>query len=171
MSENQANIYRFKFTSEFMEYLTSFAKQHQFVDRKTYKEAWTEWINENEEIVDKECRRLEGLGYDGDVKDKMFKASRYYFRKKSTQKIEPKSRKNYVTIDHEVLNLMDEHIRRNIGNSDYSPANGYNEFCKININNLGEEVKRLVENGLNGDEISSKIKKTYKNRYFIISRN
>ena len=29
----------------------------------------------------------------------------------------------------------------------------------------------LINNGINGDDISSKIKKTYKNRYYIISRN
>lgn len=170
-TQQTQNIYRFKFTDQIMDYLTSFAKQHQYVDRKTYKEAWLTWINENEDIISEECCRLEKLGYDGDVKDKMFKACRYYFRKKPNNKPEPKSRKNYVTIDPEILMIMDEHIRRNMDNADYSPAKGYSNFCEVNMNNLIDEVGRLVENGLSKDEIAGKIKKTYKNRYFIISRN
>ena len=170
-NDTNSSIYRFKFTTDVMIYLTSFAKKHQFVDRKTYKEAWETWLNDNFEMVEEECCRLYKLGYEGDVKDKMFKAARYYFRKKSSNKLEPQKRKNYVTVDHELLNCMDEHIRRNIGSSGYSHASGYSDFCQSNINALNDEVIRLLDCDLNKDEITTKIKKTYKNRYFIISRN
>jgi hypothetical protein len=66
---------------------------------------------------------------------------------------------------------MDVHIERNMKVNGYSPANGYSDFCNFNINFLEEEVNRLLANGLNKTEISDKIKKTYKNRYFIISRS
>ena len=171
INDTNSSIYRFKFTTDVMIYLTSFAKKHQFVDRKTYKEAWETWLNDNFEMVEEECCRLYKLGYEGDVKDKMFKAARYYFRKKSSNKLEPQKRKNYVTVDHELLNCMDEHIRRNIGSSGYSPASGYSDFCQSNINALNDEVIRLLDCDLNKEEITTKIKKTYKNRYFIISRN
>ena len=171
INDTNSSIYRFKFTTDVMIYLTSFAKKHQFVDRKTYKEAWETWLNDNFEMVEEECCRLYKLGYEGHVKDKMFKAARYYFRKKSSNKLEPQKRKNYVTVDHELLNCMDEHIRRNIGSSGYSPASGYSDFCQSNINALNDEVIRLLDCDLNKDEITTKIKKTYKNRYFIISRN
>ena len=128
INDTNSSIYRFKFTTDVMIYLTSFAKKHQFVDRKTYKESWETWLNDNSEMVEEECCRLYKLGYEGDVKDKMFKAARYYFRKKSSNKLEPQKRKNYVTFDHELLNCMDEHIRRNIGSSGYSPACGYSDF-------------------------------------------
>ncbi|MEX0595035.1 MAG: hypothetical protein WD512_00940 [Candidatus Paceibacterota bacterium] len=169
--DNQINsIYRFKFTSDIVDYLTCFAKKHQYVDRISYKEAWTEWLNENDEVIEVECLRLQTLGYDGDVKDKMFKAARYYFRKKSSEKPHPQKRKNYVTIDHDMLNVMDSHIQRNINTIGYSPANGYSDFCNTSINFVEDEVIRLLSFGLNKEEISDKIKKTYKNRYFIISR-
>ena len=171
INDTNSSIYRFKFTTDVMIYLTSFAKKHQFVDRKTYKEAWETWLNDNSEMVEEECCRLYKLGYEGDVKDKMFKAARYYFRKKSSSKLEPQKRKNYVTVDHEILNCMDEHIKRNIGNSGYSPASGYSDFCHSNINVLNDEVIRLLDCDLNKEEIITKIKKTYKNRYFIVSRN
>ena len=171
INDTNSSIYRFKFTTDVMIYLTSFAKKHQFVDRKTYKESWETWLNDNSEMVEEECCRLYKLGYEGDVKDKMFKAARYYFRKKSSSKLEPQKRKNYVTVDHEILNCMDEHIKRNIGNSGYSPASGYSDFCHSNINVLNDEVIRLLDCDLNKEEIITKIKKTYKNRYFIVSRN
>ena len=100
INDTNSSIYRFKFTTYVMIYLTSFAKKHQFVDRKTYKEAWETWLNDNFEMVEEECCRLYKLGYEGHVKDKMFKAARYYFRKKSSNKLEPQKRKNYVTVDH-----------------------------------------------------------------------
>ena len=142
INDTNSSIYRFKFTTDVMIYLTSFAKKHQFVDRKTYKDSWETWLNDNSEMVEEECCRLYKLGYEGDVKDKMFKAARYYFRKKSSNKLEPQKRKNYVTVDHELLNCMDEHIRRNIGSSGYSPASGYSDFCQSNINALNDEVIR-----------------------------
>ena len=76
-------IYRYKFDELFLEDLISFAKIHQFDDRKTFKEEWKLWCESNEEFIEREENRLVSLGYKGDCKDKMFKSSRYYFRKKS----------------------------------------------------------------------------------------
>ena len=46
------------------------------------------------------------------------------------------------------------------------------QFCKENIEELQTEINRLINNGLKETtEIKDKIKKTYKNRYFIISKN
>ena len=53
-NDTNSSIYRFKFTTDVMIYLTSFAKKHQFVDRKTYKEAWETWLNDNFEMVEEE---------------------------------------------------------------------------------------------------------------------
>ena len=42
-------------------------------------------------------------------------------------------------------------------------------FCKENISLLKEEVTQLCKNGFtDSEEIKNKIKKTYKNRYFIL---
>jgi hypothetical protein len=107
-------IYRFKFTEEFMEDLYKFSKIHQYDDRKDFKEAWKVWIEENESIIDEEMRRLLNLGYEGDVLDKMFKSARYYFRKKSTEKKEPRQRRHYISVNRDLLDAMDNHIEDNI---------------------------------------------------------
>ena len=78
------NIFRYKFSDEFTGPLYQFSKIHQYDHRKDFKEAWNIWIEENDDLVNKEAKRLSELDYKGDIIDKMFKSARYYFRKKST---------------------------------------------------------------------------------------
>jgi hypothetical protein len=163
-------IFRFKFTEDFMEELYKFSKIHQYDDRKDFKEAWTKWTEENDEIIDEETKRLIQLGYDGDILVKMFKSARYYFRKKSDQKREPKQRRAYISVNRELLNAMDRHILENIYMEDYQPKNGFESFCKDNETILQTTISQIVENGVHDKEtIDIKIKKTYKNRYFLLT--
>ena len=162
-------IYRFKFTEEFMEYLYNFAKIHQYDDRKDFKEAWIVWTEENENLIDQEMRRLLNLGYEGDVLDKMFKSARYYFRKKSTEKKEPRQRRQYISVNRDLLDTMDSHIEDNIYDANYQPKTGFIKFCKDNETLLKETISKIFEQGIKDSElIEDKIKKTYKNRYFMI---
>jgi hypothetical protein len=168
---NDVNIYRYNFNEIVMDELSTFAKLHQYDQRKDYKEAWKLWVDENNEIIKKEEERLNKLGYEGDIIDKMYKAARYYFRKKPQVKNEPKQRRKYISMEQDIISSMDEHIYRNIVTDDYSPSSGYSEFCKLNIELIKSEIKRMLDIGITSEDISVKIKKTYKNRYFIISRN
>jgi hypothetical protein len=162
------NIYRYKFTEEFTNELFKFSKIHQYDDRKVFKEAWNIWMEDNENIVNEEFMRLRDLGYGGDIFDKMFKSARYYFRKKSTEKKEPVKRRIYVGSQKDLLEAMDEHIKSSIASSEFKPSDGFDEFCKENVNLLKEEVAVLCRSGLtDSNEIKAKIKKTYKNRYFL----
>jgi hypothetical protein len=101
----------------------------------------------------------------------MYKSARYYFRKKTDKRVDPKKRKVYISMDRDMLDLMDNHIMDSMKTADYCPANGFNNFCTSNKESISREVNRFVNDGLSGDEISIKIKKTYKNRYFQISQN
>lgn len=163
------NIYRYKFTDDFTNELFKFSKVHQYDHRKDFKEAWNIWTDENDNIVSEEVRRLTNLGYDGDILDKMFKSARYYFRKKSTEKKAPTERRNYIGVQKDLLDAMDEHIKSKLKEDNYKPSDGFDEFCKKHIDVLKEEVNMLCRNGFtNSEEIKRKIKKTYKNRYFLI---
>ena len=163
------NTYRYKFTDEFTKELYIFSKIHQYDHRKDFKEAWAIWIEEEDDIVNQEIRRLHNLGYDGDILDKMFKSARYYFRKKNTEKKEPVKRRDYIGIQKDMLDSIDDHIKANINTDDYKPSTGFSLYCKDNIEILKEEVSRLFKLGYkNHADIKNKIKKTYKNRYFIL---
>lgn len=164
-------IYRFKFTEDLMQELYQFSKIHQYDERKDFKEAWQLWTEENQDIIVEETTRLESLGYDGDVLDKMFKSARYYFRKKSTEKKKPKQRRQYISVTRELLDAMDRHIEENIFNEDYQPKTGFISFCKSNENILTESMTKIFEQGVKNSElIEYKIKKTYKNRYFMMTQ-
>ena len=172
IAPNLNNIYRYKFTENFMEELYEFSKIHQYDARKDFKEAWKIWIEENEDIINNETLRLDNLGYKGNVIDKMFKSARYYFRNKSTDKKEPKQRRQYISVTRELLNAMDNHIEKNMYNEDYQPKTGFILFCKSNEAILRETLANVVEQGIHDSElIQDKIKKTYKNRYFILTQN
>jgi hypothetical protein len=165
-------IFRFKFTTEFMEELFEFSKIHQYDERKDFKEAWIQWIEDNKELVELEIDRLTNLGYDGDIVDKMFKSARYYFRKKNVEKKEPKSRREYISVSKELLDAMDIHIEDNIDQPEYQPKNGFISFCKDNENLIKDAITIMIEKGINDSNgIQDKIKKTYKNRYFRFSKN
>ena len=167
--DDSINIYRYKFTNEFTIELYKFSKVHQYDHRKDFKEAWEIWIDENSNLVDDEVRRLTNLGYNGDILNKMFKSARYYFRKKSTEKKEPAKRRTYVGSQKDLLEAMDDHIKSNISSGEFKPADGFDEFCKQNVDILKDQVNQLIRSGItDSNEIKSKIKKTYKNRYFLI---
>lgn len=161
-------VFRFKYCDDFINHLSSFSKIHQFDDRKTFKDSWNEWITENIELVENEKSRLKELGYIGDINDKMYKSARYYFRKKTTSKIEPKKRTSYITLSKEILFLMDEQIKNLSQLPASKPSEGFDRFLENNEQIISEEIIRLRDKeNQTKDEIIKKIKKTYKNRYFI----
>ncbi len=170
INDINVNIYRYKFTNEFTNELYKFSKIHQYDHRKDFKEAWEIWTEDNSELVDEEVNRLLSLGYDGDILDKMFKSARYYFRKKSTEKKEPTKRRIYVGSQKELLEAMDQHINSNIASGEFKPSDGFDEFCKQNVDILKEQIGILCRAGITDtNEVKYKIKKTYKNRYFLIT--
>jgi hypothetical protein len=163
------NIFRYKFCDSFTNELYKFSKVHQYDERKQFKEAWNIWVEENDDIVTSEMRRLLNLGYQGDTMDKMYKSARYYFRKKNPVKNDPKPRKNYISVDKDLLNAMDEHINNNIKSEDFKPSDAFDQFCKEYIDVLKSSVSILCQHGMtDSNEIKEKIKKTYKNRYFLV---
>ena len=173
--ENNINIYRYKFSENFIIELFTFSKIHQYDDRKDFKEAWKLWVENKDDLIKTETIRLTELGYEGDILDKMFKSARYYFRKKNIEKKQQKTRNHYIGVQKELLDAIDTDIQRGLLNNDFKPSNGFELFCK-NKNNfelLTIELNILHKQfGLtNPTEIKNKIKKTYKNRYYLLINN
>ena len=162
-------VYRYKFTQNTIDLLHYFAKVHQYDDRKTFKVAWDEWAKENKATVEMEANRLFANHYDGDVLDKMFKSARYYFRKKSGVKKEASKRRTYVGVTDTLINAMNAHIIYGMSQRNYKPSDGFDAFCQDQIDLLQQEVNYLFKQGIeDSTEIMIKIKKTYKNRYFML---
>jgi hypothetical protein len=162
-------IYRFKFTDEFMNHLHYFAKIHQYDNRILFKESWNQWTEENAVIIQKETQRLNQLGFSGNILEKMYKSARYYYRKKpQMNKIKIQTcRKSYVGVPYELLVAMDEHLK----NMHCHPKFGFRHFCQTNEVIIKQSIAIILSaDHIHTQEICGKIKKTYKNRYFIQKR-
>jgi hypothetical protein len=166
--ESPNTIYRYKLSDDFIRDLYTFSKIHQYDHRTDFKEAWNVWIETNSDLIEKETERLVKLDYKGDILDKMFKSARYYFRKKTTDKKEPQKRRIYVGVQIALLETMDKHINKN---KKLKPSDGFEDFCKDtdHVELIQQEVNNLYKSGMTVScEIKNKIKKTYKNRYFML---
>ena len=85
-----------------------------------------------------------------------------------TEKKAPKQRRVYVGLQKELLESMDNHINDNICDKEFKPSNGFEKYCTEYVELLKIEINRLLKNGItDSEEIKNKIKKTYKNRYFM----
>lgn len=163
-------IFRFKFSNNFIEHILPFAKLHQYTDRHIYKEEWTRWINNNDELIYNESIRLKNIGYDGDIINKMYKSGRYYFRNKTAAK-EVQPRRKYISLEHEIITAMDEHISTNYYLPQFKPSTSYEQFCLDSTELLKSESERLLQDEIHKDDIQDRFKKTYKNRYYLFQKN
>ena len=168
--------FRFKLSQNVIDEIRAFSQLHKNDDREDYKKAWKGWLSNNNEMINNETTRLRDIGYDGNVCDKMFKAGRYYFRKRKETSSsvnggdDVKKRRVYINMSNDVVAAMDTHIETNLNTNEFTPASGYAAFCGANADMLTDEVGRLQVHIRNEDDVRLKIKKTYKNRYFTISR-
>lgn len=197
-TENESIIlctYRFNLSKDLIDELTYFSQMHRFDDRKTFKESWIKW-KENEEnriLLDLETNRLIREGYDGNIEDKIFKSIRYYIKKKienDINKTAPKKRKQYELLSEKFLETIDEHIYRQLHQniisktkteekeiliSNVSQSDAYYDFCVNNKKLIEEEINLLFKKNsdktYSAKELSNKFKKTYKNRFFNIKIN
>ena len=109
------------------------------------------------------------MGYTGDINNKMYKSARYYFKNKSTEKKETKQRRKYVTLNKGFLADMDRHILTVAFQQDMKPAHAYNNFVSdaMYSEKLDDVIQKLLDNDWKEPAAESKLKKTYKNRYFM----
>ena len=163
-----AKTYRFKFSDGFLNNLMEFSRIHRFDDAIAFKDGWKIWCDENKNLIKEENDVLKAKGYEGDALVKMYKSARYYFKNKSTEKKDAKKRRQYVGLNPEFREAVDVHIESTSLRQEMKPAEGYINFMddtKYAVL-IGLEKVRLESYNFTKEEITSKLKKTYKNRYF-----
>jgi len=160
-------IYRYKFSPEFTNHLLAFINIHRFDTVEVFKDAWDLWYVTNEEIVRRETDRLCDLGYIGNIGEKMYKSARYYYKNKPLATKNHKKRRKYVRLKGDILSLMDNHI----GETREKPSISFQIFIEKNKEKMASLKFDLHEKGVKNEDIDSKIKKTFKNRYFRLMGN
>ena len=163
-------IYRHKFSQTFMTYLENWVSVHKYDDNDLFQDNWNLWCRSNEMEIEYERERLQKNGCEKDIYDKMYKTVRYYLKNKPDTKSEPKKRRNYISLDKDFIEDIDNHIV-NFGNT-IKPQRAYENFLIDESYNekIQETIDELKLCDLNENEIMNKIKKTYKNRYFIYKK-
>ena len=165
--------FRFKFADEIMTEISEFARIHRYDTKDDFKEAWSVWTGENATLISAEQNRLSTIGFEGDMIKKMYVSARYYFKNKTDVEEAPKKRRKYVTIDKTYIKLIDTYINEAIENGDdsvYKPANCFQDFIQENAEQTSILVRTLMnDESLENTDIIAKIKKTFKNRYFVLT--
>lgn len=173
--------FRYIYTNEVADLLNEFAEIHRYDERKTFKSEWEKWIA-NDDIkkqLHQEVKRLESMGMDDDIMDRMFKSARYYYRKKpliekrKAETKKPKQKTPYIGFTTATIQNMVEYIK-NKEKLQISPANLYELYCNENKEIIGAEIKEYKKKWenkspnqiLTADELINKFKKTFKNRYY-----
>ena len=97
---------------------------------------------------------------------KCIKSIRYYYKDKVDKKIEPKKRRIYISLERDILDAMDKHIDKN---QTMKPAVAYLSFYNNNSNKelLNNTLTDIIRLGLDKTNAEFKLKKTYKNRFFL----
>lgn len=170
-------IYRFKFSQEFSDKIEQFAIIHQYNKPKVFKEAYNNFIKNNENIVTREKRYLIGNGYDGDINDKMYRSARYYFKNKDYSNAEnkfkdKKKRRQYIKQNTEFINTIDEHVSKMLKDKT-KPSDAFRNFqdSELYSTSYKNELTRIGQFLDTEKDILNKVKKTYKNRYFTQQKN
>lgn len=186
----ELKVYRFNFRPEFVAMVYKFSHIHQYDSCADFKEAFTKWEETNEAVITAETQYLEGIGYIGDFRTKVFKSARYYFRKKSSGELildldgldggeggceekgdvtKPKqkksgARKRYTSIDYDLATKITEYLEEFHG---LKPSDGFNGFYELYRHEVDAEVLRLeVDGDCEAGSGILKIKKTFKNKHF-----
>ena len=164
-----SNICRYKFDSPVVGLINEFATTHKYDDASQFRDEWDEFIKDNKATIDREKQRLTNAGYKGDINSKMYKSARYYFKNKSTEKKKTKQRRKYVTLSKGLLADMDRHISTVAFRQEMKPAHAYNNFISDATYSakLDDAMQKMLDNDWKEPDADNKVKKTYKNRYFI----
>lgn len=151
-----------------------FSKVHQYDGRQDFKEAWTEWCEEHQEELTSEFEYQIERGFSmtfPDLVKKLYVSARYYHRKKPNVVAPQKQRTNYVRIHDDLLNAMREHITYHLEYGIEKPSVVYVDFCEENESSMNIEIRRLrAEHDMTKNQVKLKLKKTYKNMYYSISK-
>jgi hypothetical protein len=177
---------RFNYSSEFTQFLETFAKTHYGDTRKIFKSEWLKSKETNKLLFQEEIERIEQNGYEGDIEDKIFESIRYYYRKKVIKenkqkenpaiKPEKKSKKDSKLsgISSSLKEIIDNHIKNAIYETidsinNITPANAFDSFCRSNTDAITRELiilRKKANRDLEKKEIEIKLKKAYKNRLY-----
>jgi hypothetical protein len=169
--EIELNPINHKFSQTIKNLLHEFAETHKNDERKTFKQEWQKWMNQDDikQELEIEIIQMYKNGFKGDVLNKMFTSARYYFRKKCQKKekdpeedilsesksieIKPKSKEILLMMDTHIREQIMNHIKdMNINNNIKSniksihilPSSSFVDFCNKEKNYIANILRETI---------------------------
>tara|TARA_Y100000996_G_C22385985_1_gene587134 strand:- start:192 stop:755 length:564 start_codon:yes stop_codon:yes gene_type:complete len=169
----QIRTYRFKLSGAVQDLVAEFARENAPLSRQDYKAAWEVWLETNSALIERERSRLKEQGFQGDLGVKMYKSGRYYFRcgrpKPAAEAADGKRVRRHTRTSQNLRARMDEHIAASFDLPEFRPSLGYKRFAEQFATLIKEESRRLGSvHSLPDSDIAVKLKRTYKNRFFLM---
>lgn len=188
-NSGESRIYRFKVqNAELFSAMKEFAGSHKFESKEVLKESFESWY-ESEEIssmIESEENYLTRHHYDfnhNNMKSKIFKSIKYYFIKNMLKsmnlgedqnqrnKNNKKSRDSFK-FSKTFIECAKTHLKSSICKHDFKPNTSFQEFLEQYNDVIQTEKSRIDEiNNENGKDFDAKLKKMYKNQYYVLHKN
>lgn len=161
--------FRYVFSKKFIDELDKFEVCHINDHRTIFNEAWTLWLHSDPvcEMVKNEVNIMQCMGYTGDIIDKMYHHARFALRKKNARMMkkelndENKKKekcKEKIPVGSQKKEMIKNiicHIK-SILEKDLSPGNAFTDFYNNHF--------------INNDDCNIEyLKKSYKNKYYVLS--
>ena len=151
------SILRFKCHNEVLyQKIQDFSDMYKYESKKDVKEHFKEWTTKNSSLIELETNFLERNYYSGeDIHKKIFKSIKYYFIPKYLSKPKKKEKKerNYHIVPKEIIQLIQQHLKREFENNKlFKPCETFETF------------KDIIEFD------TFKLKKCYKNQYYQLKK-
>jgi hypothetical protein len=180
-----APTFRYTFDKDTIALLQEFANSHTELSSKEYRRAWSIWIEEQSEPIEREIRRLQHIGCEEDIYKKMYRSVRYYYTKKeersgnsgearqSQESQEPQQpqetpsshqednvasnrKRTYVSISKNFMGIIRDQIETQCIGKLLKPSDGFEAFFKLCNETTDDDLITLVN-----DEISSMVRKVH----------
>ena len=170
-------IYRYKVSQNLNELVIEFARIHKLDNRNDFKEHWDKFIENNKKIIDEEQSKIDELKINRKIVIIMYKSARYYYKNKTTNQIqlnnenkENKEKIKYIKISDQLNLILSDYVDRHIKEK-IKPSNGLEIFLKDEYEIINRDINKLKnEDKLSPEDITYKIKKMYKNKYYSLNK-
>ena len=136
--------YRFKYSQQFVNEIADFARVHQYDDRHILKRHGRDGFIRTKLQLQMKLICYKMLDTKEMCMNVCILVLVIIFERRMLLLLLPKKRRDYISIDHDLIIIMDTHIRRVITTSN-KPSIAYEQFCIEYENDINEESTRLLD--------------------------
>ena len=176
--------FRFKISNDdFYNEIVEFSKIHCYENNELLKQNFKNWceLDNINKMIEKEKMILEQANYDlnkNNIYKKIYKSIKYYHIKNLLKNMNfdivedniKQERKKNIVFSKDFISIVKKYISDNVNNRDFKPSTYYINFSESNSELITHEFNKHFEknNSITRDNFDYKVKKMFKNQYFML---